>query len=252
MIRKGLFLACITFASVSCTELFENDGGIDNNRDNEAVFRLYSAGFDNTATRSVESASRAVYDFLDYYIVDDTGKVVTGIKSKYKPETAEIVAEGLHEGSYRLLVLGIKGNKENDRVTVNKVTDVKDVWLSFPEDLSKPLECEYFYSDTPFDVTVTVTEDGRQEIISSEESATQHRIVGKVKFDFEYENLYIESAVTGNVVGIENPRFYTSMTAGKVFSGQSDGSMNVLNLSGRSEYLFMPTVGDTLKCTEFS
>lgn len=244
MIKKGLFLACIAYASVSCTKQFENDGGIDSSRGNETVFRLYSAGFDNTSARSEEPATKAVYDFLDYYIIDDSGKVVTGIKSKYKPETAEIVAEGLHEGNYRLLVLGVKGNKENDGATVNKVTNINDVWLSFPKDLSKPLECEYFYSDTPFNVTIAATEGGKQEIISSEESATQHRIVGKVKFDFEYENLYIESAVTGNVVGMENPRFYTSMTAGKLFSGQSDGTMNVLDLFDENEYLFMPTVED--------
>ena len=107
MIKKGLFLACIMFASISCTEQFENNGDIGNSRGNEAVFRLYSAGFGNAATRSGETATKAVYDFLDYYIVDENGKVVTDIKSKYKPETSEIVAEGLHEGSYRLLVLGV-------------------------------------------------------------------------------------------------------------------------------------------------
>lgn len=245
MVKKGLFLACIMFAGVSCTEQFENDGGNDNCRGNETVFRLYSIGFNNVATRSDRSLTRAVYDFLDYYIVDENGKVVTGIKSKYKPETSEIVAEGLHEGSYRLLVLGVKGNKEDDRVTVNKVTSVNDVWLSFPDNLAKPLECEYFYSDTPFNVTVTNTEGRKQETVSSERAATQHRIVGKVKFDFVYENLYIESAVTENAAGVENPRFYTTMTAGRVFSGESDGSMNVLNLLKGNEYLFMPTVEGT-------
>ena len=192
MIKKGLFLACIMFAGVSCTEQFENDGEVNNSTDNAAVFRLYSASFDNeAASRSGESVTQAVYDFLDYYIIDENGKVVTGVKSKYKPETSEIVAEGLHEGNYRLLVLGVKGNKEADRATVNKLTDVNDVWLSFPEDLDRPLECEYFYSDTPFHVTVIETEGGKQETASSEESAIQSRIVGKVKFDFDFENIYI-------------------------------------------------------------
>lgn len=242
MIKKGLFLACIMFASISCTEQFENNEDIGNSRGNEAVFRLYSAGFGNAATRSGETATKAVYDFLDYYIVDENGKVVTDIKSKYKPETSEIVAEGLHEGSYRLLVLGVKGDKESDGATVNKVTDVNDVWLSFPEDLSKPLDCEYFYSDTPFDVTIVESEGGKQETILSEETVTQHRIVGKVKFDFDFENMYIEYSVTKNVADVETPRFYTSMTANKQFFGESNRVLNDLNLLDGKEYLFMPTV----------
>lgn len=248
MIKKGLFLACIMFAGVSCTEQFENDGEVNNSTDNAAVFRLYSASFDNeAASRSGESVTQAVYDFLDYYIIDENGKVVTGVKSKYKPETSEIVAEGLHEGNYRLLVLGVKGNKEADRATVNKLTDVNDVWLSFPEDLDRPLECEYFYSDTPFHVTVIETEGGKQETASSEESAIQSRIVGKVKFDFDFENIYIESSVTRNVADVEAPRFYTSMTANKQFSGQSDRVLGELNLLKGKEYLFMPTVqGDVM------
>lgn len=243
MIKKGLFLTCIMLASVSCTEQFENDGEISNSNGKEAVFKLYSAGFENTATRSGEAVSNAVYDFLDYYIVDEGGKVITGIKSKYKPETSEIVAEGLHEGSYRLLVLGVKGDKENDRATVSKINDANDVWLSFPEDLAKPLECEYFYSDTPFEVTMNETEGGKQETILTEETVVQHRIVGKVKFDFDFENKYIEYSVTQNVAELEAPRFYTSITANKQFSGQSNRVLGDLNLLKGREYLFMPTVG---------
>ena len=244
MIKKGLFLACVMFASISCTEQFENNGDIGNSRGNEAVFKLYSADFGDGTTRSGEVVTKAVYDFLDYYIVDENGKVVTNIKSKYKPETSEIVAEGLHEGSYRLLVLGVKGDKENDGATVNKITDINDVWLSFPEDLSKPLDCEYFYSDTPFDVTITESEGGKQETILSEEAVTQRRIVGKVKFDFDFENMYIEYSVTKNVADVEAPRFYTSMTANKQFSGESNRVLNDLNLLDGREYLFMPTIGN--------
>lgn len=39
-------------ASVSCTQQFENDGEISNSNGKEAVFKLYSAGFENTTTRS--------------------------------------------------------------------------------------------------------------------------------------------------------------------------------------------------------
>lgn len=242
MVKKGLFLAFMAFASVSCTEQFENDGVISNTGGNGAVFRLYSSDFGNLATRSGETSTRAEYDFLDYYIVDESGKVVSGIKSKYKPETSEIMVEGLHEGNYRLLVLGIKGNKENDNASINKITDINDVWLSFPEDLEKPLENEYFYSNTPFEVVIAETDGGKYETIVSEEIATQNRIVGKVKFDFEYENIYIESSITQNQTDIDNPRFYTSMTANNVFTGQSNGTLNVLDLMDNNEYLFMPTV----------
>lgn len=250
MIKRMLFLACIIFASVSCSERFEDDGKFENGRDCEAVFRLYSAGFDNLGTRSGETLTKAVYDFLDYYIVDESGKVVNGVKSKYKPETSEIVAEGLHEGFYRLLVLGVKGNKDNDRAIVNKITDINDVWLSFPENLDKPLECEYFYSDTPFEVAIEETDAGKQEIILSEENVTQHRIVGKVKFDFDFENTYIEYSVTEKIANIEAPRFYTSMTAAKQFVGESDRTLGELDLLKEREYLFMPTVEDDVMSGE--
>lgn len=246
MVKRLLFLACITLASVSCTEQFENEDEVGYYGGNETVFRLYSAGFDNDVTRSREALTKAAYNFLDYYIVNESGKVVTGVKSKYKPETSEIVAEGLHEGCYRLLVLGVKGNKENDSAVVNKITDANDVWLSFPENLNRPLECEYFYSDTPFEVNIVEAEGGKYETVSSEGTVTLHRIIGKVKFDFDFENMYIENSVTQNKVMVDTPRFYTSMTANKHFLGQSNMVLDELDLLKRKEYLFMPTVEDDI------
>ena len=246
MVKRLLFLACITLASVSCTEQFENEDEVGYYGGNETVFRLYSAGFDNDVTRSREALTKAAYNFLDYYIVNESGKVVTGVKSKYKPETSEIVAEGLHEGCYRLLVLGVKGNKENDSAVVNKITDANDVWLSFPENLNRPLECEYFYSDTPFEVNIVEAEGGKYETVSSEGTVTLHRIIGKVKFDFDFENMYIENSVTQNKVMVDTPRFYTSMTANKQFLGQSNMVLDELDLLKRKEYLFMPTVEDDI------
>ena len=54
--------------------------------------------------------------------------------------------------------------------------------------------------------------------------------------------MYIEYSVTKNVADVETPRFYTSMTANKQFSGESNRVLNDLNLLDGKEYLFMPTV----------
>ena len=107
---------------------------------------------------------------------------------------------------------------------------------------AKPLDCEYFYSNTPFDVTITESADGKQETILNGGTVTQHRIMGKVKFNFDFENIYVEYSITKNVANAEAPRFYTSMTANKQFSGQSTTTLRELNLSDEKEYLLMPTV----------
>ena len=48
--------------------------------------------------------------------------------------------EGLHEGSYRILILGINGNPAADNATIHRINHISEVWLSFPDDLAPTRE----------------------------------------------------------------------------------------------------------------
>lgn len=90
------------------------------------VFKLGRDPFENMSTRSANE-EKARYDRLEYYILDESGKPVEGVKSLYRAESSEIVVEGLHEGDYSLLVLGIVGDYERDGVVINTLSDISDV-----------------------------------------------------------------------------------------------------------------------------
>ena len=94
--------------------------------------------------------------------------------------------EGLREGDYRLLVLGMRGDWSQDGVEVHPIGHVDERWVSFPEDLGKPLAAEYFYSQTPFTVRVTTSSAGEVSSVVTGTQTTQQRIIGRADFDFTY------------------------------------------------------------------
>ena len=183
------------------------------------------------------------YDKVEFVVVDENGNKVTGVKGLYDKNTSNMSLEGLHEGSYKILILGMKGDMTADHATINRINHISEVWLSFPEDLAKPLECEYFYSATPFTVRKVFTSDGYELVTEISEQIVQHRIVGRMDFIFSYNNPYVRTAVTSNTIVLNtNSRFYTQISGEGIFSGESNGEMRVLDMSEHTEYLFMPTV----------
>ena len=72
--------------------------------------------------------------------------IASGLKGIYNHQNQEIKIEGLKEGEYELLILAIKGNLLDDGATIHPLKQKTDQWISFPSDLQKPLEAEYFYS----------------------------------------------------------------------------------------------------------
>ncbi len=158
------------------------------------------------------------YDRLEYYIFDNEGRPVEGIKSMYDAVNCEIIAEGLHEGEYVLLVLGIKGNPALDDATVHKLENISGKWISFGEKFNGILESEYYYSRTPFRVEVRTGENGTQEIVSIQREITQKRIFGKAECRFSYRNDYVRSAMVSKRIHIENLQSYTSFSADSMFS----------------------------------
>lgn len=185
------------------------------------------------------------YDKVEFVVVDEEGYKVEGVKGIYDKTTSNMRLEGLHEGSYRILILGVKGDISADKATINRIAHASDVWLSFPAELAKPLECEYFYSSTPFTVSKVSTSLGYELVAEIAEDVVQRRIVGRVDFVFSYNNPYVKTALTTNTVTLHTSRFYTQISGEGTFSGESNGEMRVLDMSGQTEYLFMPTIAES-------
>lgn len=239
----------ITFFTFLCSLLLvacsrEEWSNTANTDTPEAVFKLYDADYEGNLSRAT-TLEESRYDRLEYCIVDEAGVRVRDIKSKYNPSTAEIYVEGLHEGNYRLLVLGIKGNENLDEVMIHELNSASDVWLEFPADLQKPLDAEYFYSQTPFTVTMEQTENGKQEVTSIRQDVKQQRIIGKIDFKFDYNNPYVRNAVIEKKVSLGSAHFYTTLSGDGNMAGESDGVMRDLVLSDTATYNFMPLVENT-------
>lgn len=237
--RKFTFIAFLcTLLLVSCnqeehlgTSSTENKSGI--------IFKLQKQGYEGASSRASETET-SLYDQLHYFIVDENGNKVKDIKSYYEASTSEIYTEGLHKGDYRLLVLGIKGDPTKDQALVHTPERIQDEWLSFPENLQKPLEAEYFYSQTPFSIEERQTADGVQEVVSISQEIKQKRIISRVDFDFDYPNPYVGNAVTDKNILFGEVRFFTTLSGNGEMSGESNGTLNPLSLNQQTSYLFMP------------
>lgn len=208
-------------------------------------FRLKKSAYIGDIDSRTESVSTGVYDKVFFHIADAEGDIVTTVLAAYDASTSEIYAEGLHEGDYRLIVLAIKGDETGDRITINEIFNISDEWITFPADLHKPLDAEYFYSCTPFKVQRTTAENGDSEFISIEQDIVQNRIVGRLDFNFIYSNRYVENAVAERRIKLNDVRFYTSLSGDGTYSGISDGAMDDIVVGNKLSYLFMPIVEGT-------
>ena len=233
--RYFLFLLLIPFL-FSCDEQDNWENRPDTTRG--ILFHLSEEPYDGETPQTTRSTGE--FSRVEHLIVTDEGDPVPNIKSTYLAESRKILAEGLHTGSYKLLVLGIIGDESKDQATVHTISSIHDTWLSFPENLQRPLEAEYFYAQIPF--TVSLNSQGKEESSLSEVSLK--RIIGKVSFDFSYNNDYVRTAVTGLTLHLPNTRFYTTFSANQEYSGQSDGTVQIQSLQEKQEFLFMPIVGD--------
>ena len=179
------------------------------------VFHLTEEPFDGETLQTTKSTDE--FSRVEHLIVTEDGEAVPNIKSTYLPDSRKIFAEGLQVGDYKLLVLAVVA-----------------------ENLQRPLEAEYFYAQIPF--SVSLNSNGQEESSLSEVSLK--RIIGKISFDFSYNNDYVRTAVTELTMDASNTRFYTSFSANQEYSGQSDGSFQIQSLLEKKELLFMPVVGE--------
>lgn len=206
----------------------------------ELVVRLHSAEYDGTPSRSDE-AQQTSYDQVAVCVVDAaSGSKIEDTKSLYNPETSEIRIEGLHAGDYRLLLLGIRGDAAADGATIHPISHADDEWLSFPSDLQRPLEAEYFYSQTPFSV---VAHSGALTV-NVDQAIVQRRVIGRTDFTFAFNNPYVETSQISKRVTLIAPHFRTGLTGSGTFVGSSDGLDITMDLDASTSYLFPPTVDD--------
>ncbi len=200
------------------------------------------AGAGNSGPVQLTSAGPDGYDRVEFAVIDMEGKAVGGLKGFYDPQSSSVNIEGLREGSYSLLVLGVKGDYERDGVEFGRISDVSDTWISFPEDMESALSAEYFHSSTPFSVKAVHTGDGKEFVADVTGTISQRRVVGRLDFSHEFANPHTESAVLSNVVILDSPRFFTGMSADGAFTGTSSAGRIVLDAAEKKEFLFMPTV----------
>lgn len=244
----SLFWGVLLLTAVSCTteESDSQIGGIVESVSG-AVFHLYSAAYDDAATRG-DALDEGDYDRVEFCVVDETGTVVPNIKGRYDVETSEIRIEGLHEGNYRLLVMGVRGDAEADGMSVHPINHADEEWISFPEDLHRPLVAEYFYTQTPFQVVKRSGASGSTEEVLLAGNTLLRRIVGRVDCSLEFHNPYVEMASVESSVELESCRFYTGFTGLGELTGESDGEIDVLDLDRETSWYFLPTVeGERLR-----
>ena len=197
-----------------------------------------------SGSRPERAGTAGGYDRVEFAVADAEGAVVRNLKGFYDGSTSTIHIEGLHEGEYSLLVLGVKGEYEKDGVTFRRISNVSDVWMTFPENPDRSLAAEYFHSSTPFRVRRVSTEEGDSFEADVKKGIVQKRIVGRLDFSYVFGNPYTESALESAAVLLESPEFYTGLSAGGDFSGKSSGADIVLDATDAREFLFFPAAGD--------
>lgn len=239
----GLMCVCIAMTMLSCTKETYPETTVSGN--SGTVFRLAKAAYDGIGTRSSETAAGR-YDIVFHHFADEDGNIIRNIKSKYDASTGQITAEGLHEGNYTLMVLGIDGNMDGDGAVINSISRTDDRWLVLPDSPDSPLEAEYFHSATPFTVKTETGDDGKlHEVAYVPESIVQKRIIARIDFAFSFGNPYVENSVTGKTVRLVDPQFCTYITADGKPGGKTDTDAIILPADSSSSYMFMPLAEGT-------
>lgn len=188
-------------------------------------------------SEDVENASRAGggYDTLFVSVCDESGLVLSSVKWNYDCNTSSLRLEGLHEGSYRLSVMGVRGDISRDGVRVNSLSRADEEWFSFPAKVA-PLEAEYYYSSTPLEVTVS----GGQEQVTTSEEIVQHPICSRLSFGFAFASTDVERMVVGRKVQLQGLSLASSLSASGEWSGYGEASDLELALDSVAAFRLPP------------
>ena len=230
------FLCSLMLMACSREEWMDPSGA----EGNRIVFALQRADYEGEDVSSRLTSKDKMYDRVVFYVADEAGYVVSNLKGLYDVAASEIHIEGLQEGVYTLLVLGIRGDAGQDGASVHEIRHTADPWLVFPPQLSKPLEADYFYSQTSFSVNRQPGADGTEIIVSAPGRIVQHHIAGRVDFSFAFNNPYVRTAVSHKEVKWGKASFYTSFSADGSLSGAEEMQLPVLSLDEQTSFCFLP------------
>ena len=183
------------------------------------------------------------YDRVEFAVVSEDGTAVGNLKGFYDRPSSTIKIEGLAAGKYRLLVLGVKGDLQKDDAEIHRIAHESDLWLSFPEDMDRPLSAEYFHSSTPFEVRTVSTPEGDTQVADVAGSIVQKRMVGRMDVDFVFSSPYIESSVVSREISLEAPRLHTGISGDGAYSGTGTADRILLDALAGYSFIFMPAAG---------
>ena len=205
-------------------------------------FYLTTADYEGVeqSRTTTPSPSTVRYDKIVYYVLN-TGinSFVDNAKTQWNPDTSELIVEGLHEGNYRLLILAVRGDWKADNATIHPLLTPADAWLSFPENMTAPLQADYYYGKIDFSVEL---QQGAETITPMQEVTLKH-LVGGIEFSFIYNNPYVRTSVESNILRLEDAKFYTTFTADQRYEGESLGGVRTVQLQSESHILrFMPHI----------
>lgn len=203
-------------------------------------FQLRPVGYEG-AQEGAEEMSRSGngYDALHLLLLDGTGRPVQGVKWSYDRSVSSLRLEGLHEGSYRLQIVGIRGNASHDGLQVNDQAGGDEVWLTF-SGAARPLEAEYYYSSTPLDVTVS----GGREQVSISGEVIQRPLCGRLAFGFAFASTDVERTVSERRASLQGLSLASSFSASGEWSGYGEPASLELALDSVTAFRFLPTDPD--------
>lgn len=204
-------------------------------------FHLTTVDYDGAErTRTTETPPSTVrYDEISYYVRSEIdGHMVSDIKTQWRPETSELIIEGLQKGNYKLFVLAVQGDMKADRATIHPLTSIFDDWLSFPENQTAPLQADYYYAKVDFYVDI---QQGVETITPLQEVSLRRLIAG-IEFSFDYNNPYVRTSVENTTLLLEDTKFYTTLKGSGEYGGESLGGVRRVSLDRDSHILrFMPS-----------
>lgn len=242
--RKIVWITFLCFLTLISCQQEEWTGNVVGDMNGSCV-KLRSVNYENDRETRTTTNEALPYNRVEFCVANEEGNIVSGLKGIYIPQSQELKIEGLKEGTYQLLILAIRGNEQRDEATIHLMKHITDEWISFPADLDRPLEAEYFYSHTSFHVIREETADGYEHKALLPEEIVQKRIIGRMDTEMLYNNDNVRTAVISKTLTLENAIFHTSFRGDGQYGGQSNGVINPLDLEKIESFRFMPNVKGT-------
>lgn len=229
-INSRLFglLSIVLFAILTGCSV-DVDDQIDTGRN--LSFRLNFTGNDLSKTKSVTGLS------VRYLLSDVNGMLLQDIQSDYHGDGGIIVMEPLPLGTYKLYVLAYDKDLESSGFRVNETpSSTREAWFSFAEQSVPVLSSDaLFYGNKEFVVTTET---------SMNQSIDMGYVLAGVDVEKQVVSAYLRNSIQDIDLAIpESARFYSSLTVGGVYEGESACDNLNNSLKTNNGFGIMPQIG---------